>query len=108
MKLYYQNDFGFISNTSLENELARETYLEHKEMNGCFVISFSTEDSYYNDYDERHPIHDVKFKNEYFYTSWEKLTEELIQHSRKSIEDIEKHIVELRTFDGNKYSWNKK
>lgn len=107
MKLYYVGHTGFIGNTTLESELARKTYIEHEEKDGQFIITFNTEDYYYNDYHEKHSTLDVKCNKEYFYTDWQKITEKLVKHTEEQIEGLKKHITDLRTYNGEKYNWNK-
>ena len=107
MKLYYETELGWISTTTLESELSRRNYIEHRQIDGVYIISFDTSDDWDNDYDERHPELDVKYKNEYFHTDWKKLIDGIIDHKRRSINGINEDIKRLESYDGQKYNYEK-
>ena len=106
MKIYYENHMGWISNTTLENEISKKTYIEHEEIDGVITITFNTEDYYHNEYHEIHPKLGIKCDKEYFYKDLQTITDKIVTYTEEQIKKLEKRIIDLRTYDGTKYHFN--
>lgn len=107
MKLYYQTELGWVSATKLEAELSRKNYIEHALIDDVYVITFDTSDDWDNDYDDIHPKLGIKYKKEYFHIDWKKLVDGIIEHNMKTISSINIDIDRLRSYDGQKYNYEK-